>query len=223
MPLPTPYLKVIERALMEAVDSLSRSDSPKKRALLIEARRLHSAIGTWHAIPPEPETQAEMLARVKSLTATIGAASMPPPPPSMPTIPPPPPDTASLSEGASGYAHVHAETTIGPGITQVRPAAMQWRAFRNLAGVMMKPIRHDAEEELYSAIVRIDAGFEIPRRRHAGAEDMVVLEGSMMVGGTEMRAGDACHAEPGSVHEPLRTLGGCTFFVVGSMLDELLH
>jgi ChrR Cupin-like domain len=217
MPLPTPYLKVIERALMEAVDSLSRSDSPKKRALLIEARRLHSAIGTWHAIPPEPEIQAEMLARVKALTATVGAASMPPPPPdsqaSMPNIP----------SGPSGYAHLAAESTIAPGITQVRPGALEWRAFRNLAGVMMKPVHHAEGEELYSAIVRIDAGYEIPRRRHAGAEDMVILEGSMMVGGTELRVGDACHAEPGSVHEPLRTLSGCTFFVVGSMLDELLH
>jgi hypothetical protein len=37
-----------------------------------------------------------------------------------------------------------------------------------------------------------------------------------------MRSGDYCRAEPGSVHDGIRTAGGCVFIITAAAPDELL-
>lgn len=228
--LPAPYLKVIEAALAEAIERLSRAEAtPAQKSLLVEARRLRAAMATWHAIPPDAEIEQEMLARVKSLTAEVGASLVPPPletSPATANSKSTPPKVRSSSEPpriASGYTHVQPLSPISSGITRVRPATMEWEPYRHLAGVTMKPVHHVATEEAFCAILKMDAGAEIPRRRHAGPEDIFVIEGALTMGDIELRAGDACHSDAGTLHEPMRSAGGCTLFVVGSAFDELLH
>jgi hypothetical protein len=52
---------------------------------------------------------------------------------------------------------------------------------------------------------------------------MLLIEGNAMIGTFEMRPGEYCRAEAVSVHEPVRSEEGCTFFVSGSEHDEILE
>jgi hypothetical protein len=49
-----------------------------------------------------------------------------------------------------------------------------------------------------------------------------VLEGDVTISGVEMKPGDYCRAEPGSVHTGISSRGGCQFITIASERNELL-
>ena len=53
--------------------------APEAKALLIEARRMKSAVAAWKSIPPQPDTEREMVNKVLWLTTKVQAIPQAPP------------------------------------------------------------------------------------------------------------------------------------------------
>lgn len=107
------------------------------------------------------------------------------------------------------------------GVRIVRSAGLAWRPGRASA-VEVKVLHVDAERGYATKLVRMAPGAALIPHRHADLEESYILEGDLLVAGVEMRAGDYCRAESGSVHDDIRTRGGCVFIAVQSQRDEWL-
>jgi anti-sigma factor ChrR (cupin superfamily) len=112
--------------------------------------------------------------------------------------------------------------TIVEGVSVVRPDAADWQPHPLVGGVVVKLLFRDPESGRYTALIRISPGTSLPPRLHAGYEEMLVIAGTAVVGESEIRAAEYCRAEPGSTHPAIATATGCTLFVSGSELDEVL-
>jgi quercetin dioxygenase-like cupin family protein len=241
-PLPSSTQAVVERSLDETITRLRTGTSSEAKALLIEARRLRSVIDTWYAIPPPANVRRDMLAKVMELAASVGHT--------LPSISgvtrkrESPPSSAPISEplalSALGELDVSAEvptastrqptstwvrsrqTDVAPGVSVLRGDALPWRPFAMSSAVLAKVLRRDLVTGNYTALLRMPGGAELPAHRHDGPEEMYVIDGSLRIGDALVQAGDACHAEAGSVHPVIRTAGGCVLFLVASSRDQVL-
>lgn len=72
-----------------------------------------------------------------------------------------------------------------------------------------------------TALLRAAAGVRYPLHRHAGVEEIYMLEGDLVVGDESYGPGDYLRSLPNSVHAP-ETRGGCMFLVKTSLDDEIL-
>lgn len=54
-----------------------------------------------------------------------------------------------------------------------------------------------------SSVVRLTAGSRFPRHAHEGTEEVVVLSGTVRIGGVELPAGDYLFTSPGEEHDVL--------------------
>jgi anti-sigma factor ChrR (cupin superfamily) len=68
-------------------------------------------------------------------------------------------------------------------------------------------------------MVRMMAETHYPSHKHAGAEELYLLDGDLFVDDMTMRAGDYCRGETCSIHKEIATKNGC-LFVVTSSSDE---
>src|SRR5271155_3315337 len=91
-----------------------------------------------------------------------------------------------------------------------------------IKGIESKVLFRDAAKGMVTVLVRMAPGTSGPRHRHAEVEESYVLEGDVTISGVEMKAGDYCRAEPGSVHIGISTRGGCQFITIASERNELL-
>ena len=63
-----------------------------------------------------------------------------------------------------------------------------------------------------SSAVRLIKGSRFPRHAHEGTEEVVVLSGSVRIGGVELRAGDYLFTDPGEEHDVV-AISDATIFV----------
>src|SRR5215472_17709104 len=85
MPPVSATANVIDRALEETIAHLARGEqSPKARAILIEARRLRSLIASWGAIPPRATARREVYHTALNLFQKAGVPNPPVDPASFP-------------------------------------------------------------------------------------------------------------------------------------------
>jgi anti-sigma factor ChrR (cupin superfamily) len=91
-----------------------------------------------------------------------------------------------------------------------------------IKGIETKVLFRDAANGMVTVLVRMAPGTNGPRHRHAAVEESYVLEGDVTISGVEMKPGDYCRAEPGSVHTGISTRGGCQFITIASERNELL-
>ena len=66
--------------------------------------------------------------------------------------------------------------------------------------------------------VGANTGVRFPNHRHAGIEEIVVLEGDLVIDGELYSSGECIRSVPGSAHQP-ETCGGCLIFL-GTSLDN---
>ena len=52
-----------------------------------------------------------------------------------------------------------------------------------------------------SSLVRLADGSRFPRHAHHGSEEVVVLSGTVRIGGVELKPGDYLFTEPGEEHD----------------------
>jgi anti-sigma factor ChrR (cupin superfamily) len=107
------------------------------------------------------------------------------------------------------------------GVLIARPREMEWNA-GDLAGVFQKILFNDTVRGFTTATVRMMPGTRYPSHKHAGVEELYLLEGDLAVGKIKMQPGDYCRGEQGSIHDEIRTDKGCLFLVTSSHHDELL-
>lgn len=110
---------------------------------------------------------------------------------------------------------------VAEGINVVRPQATHWQPHPFAAGASLKLLYHNEKDGAYTALVRLAANAKFPARKHVEPEEMLMLNGSALVGSVEMHAGDYARALAGSSHPPIFTPSGCTFLISGSEHDEL--
>jgi quercetin dioxygenase-like cupin family protein len=139
------------------------------------------------------------------------------------STPPPPSSSSPAALQGSSIAPVGPkEQVLAPGITLYRPRLIDWRPFPQLEGVTIKVFHRELAGVVLHGLVRMVAGAAIPKHRHAGAEDILLVDGTLVMGDVTMRSGEYCHAEPGSVHARAVSPSGCTFLLIGSEKNEIL-
>lgn len=94
----------------------------------------------------------------------------------------------------------------------MKPAAdRDWQP-TDIAGVDRALFRHNGTGGR-SSVVRLAAGTRVPRHRHEGHEEVLVLEGSVSIDGVLMRTGDYLYTEPGEEHDVVAVDGPAVIFV----------
>ena len=63
-----------------------------------------------------------------------------------------------------------------------------------------------------SSVVRLTQGSRFPRHAHEGTEEVVVLSGTVRIGGVELGAGDYLFTSPGEEHDVV-AVSDATIFV----------
>jgi quercetin dioxygenase-like cupin family protein len=222
-----------EGALEETIALLSQGESSaRKRALLVEAKRLRSRIASWRAIPPPPATRREAFESAMQLLRKAGAEF---PPSEAPGAANPtstvtrvaapasslPPSSQPRHSSAPPSDPLPKREMLAPGISLIRPRSMVWRPFHYLEGVDIKVLQRE-ESGAFRALVRLAPGAEIPRHRHELAEDILMLEGTLVSEGVTIRAGELCHSEITTIHPVSSSPSGCTFLLIGSEKNEIL-
>jgi anti-sigma factor ChrR (cupin superfamily) len=85
-----------------------------------------------------------------------------------------------------------------------------WRASRH-PGVRFLTLRYDRESGAGAVLIEMAPGASYPRHRHTAGEDVLVLEGELIIGEHRLGPGEYLYAPPGSVHAP-RSDKGCLLF-----------
>ena len=108
------------------------------------------------------------------------------------------------------------------GLLISRTETTSWQAGR-APGCWAKTLFVEKETSIATSLIRMDPGTHFPRHRHAGAEEVFLLEGDLVVEGQKMKPGDYCRAETGSTHSESYTESGCVFLLKASQLDSSLN
>ncbi len=83
-----------------------------------------------------------------------------------------------------------------------------------LPGSRFKVLSAGPQQEYAMLMIELAAGAVYPEHDHLGAEEMYVLTGDLQSEGHSLGPGDFLHAEPGTHHHELRSIGGCTAIMV---------
>ncbi len=97
----------------------------------------------------------------------------------------------------------------------------QWQP-HPVAGVKVAQLYLDTEKKEMVALMQGEAGAYYPVHRHAGPEEIYMLEGDLIIYNTVLTAGDYIRSVPESQH-PHRTLGGCLCLVHVCYEDQFLE
>lgn len=89
-------------------------------------------------------------------------------------------------------------------------------------GICCKLLATDAEHGRVSMLVRLAPGIHYPPHRHAGIEELHLLDGELWIGERKLRPGDYNRGEPGALDTHVWSETGCTCVLVTSTSDEIL-
>jgi quercetin dioxygenase-like cupin family protein len=116
---------------------------------------------------------------------------------------------------------IAAETGTEP----VHPAPSQ-RVEREWAeakpGLSYKILAADTENRRVSMLVRLAPGTDYPPHRHAGVEELHLLDGELRVDDKRLLPGDYIRGEPGTVDHRVWSETGCTCVLLTSADDIIL-
>lgn len=73
-----------------------------------------------------------------------------------------------------------------------------------------------------SSVVRLAKGSRFPRHAHQGTEEVVVLQGTVQIGGVELDAGDYLFTTPGEEHD-VRAVTDAIIFVSSQKATPLVE
>lgn len=108
-----------------------------------------------------------------------------------------------------------------PVVPQVqRLAQIRWRSSR-VPGVSIARLRVDKHQREVVYLLHAEAGACLPAHRHARSEEILVLEGDLIIDQAVYGRGNLIRSQAGSQHSP-RTEAGCLAFVRASLDDQVL-
>jgi anti-sigma factor ChrR (cupin superfamily) len=88
-------------------------------------------------------------------------------------------------------------------------------------GLHYQVLALDRERARVSMLVRLDPGIAYPPHRHAGVEELHLLDGELWIENRLLRAGDYNCAEPGTADQRVWSETGCTCVLVTSLRDVI--
>jgi len=101
-----------------------------------------------------------------------------------------------------------------------RSTGRQWKA-TDYPGIDRSLFRNN-ETGGRSSVVRLARGSRFPRHRHEGTEEVVVLAGTVRIGGEELAAGDYLYTTPGEEHDVF-AVTDATIFVSSQRATPLVE
>ena len=193
-------------AAFQALDTLDESES---RALTEKLRA-------------SPEVQSERAA-LEAAVAAIGYTA--PPVPVAPDLknrlfqriaelPPTPAESVNLKPIVTSSTEKNTPSLI------VRSNDVKWKSY-GVPGVWLGKLYIDKQKREITCLMRLEPGRTFPLHRHAGSEEVFVLEGDLIVEGEICHQGDYIRSVPGSIHSSL-TQGGCLLLMKTSLDNEML-
>lgn len=101
-----------------------------------------------------------------------------------------------------------------------RTEANGWRPAK-FAGVRYRTLRYDRASGAGAVLIEMAPGTTYGRHRHTAGEDVLVIDGELVIGGRIYRGGDHLYSPPGSVHEPHSDTGCLLFAVFPGRIEHL--
>lgn len=102
---------------------------------------------------------------------------------------------------------------------------MEWQALKeaglDTAGIYVKALRYDENGRPPSILLKFEGGAQYPYHNHPGGEEIFVMEGSCIIEGAELQAGDYLYTPPGFKHS-VRSEKGCTLLLIIPAEVEIL-
>jgi anti-sigma factor ChrR (cupin superfamily) len=89
-------------------------------------------------------------------------------------------------------------------------------------GISCRLLATDTERQRVSMLVRLAPGTDYPPHRHAGVEELHLLDGELIVDDKTLQPGDYIRAEPGTVDRRVWSGTGCTCVLLTSFQDVIL-
>jgi anti-sigma factor ChrR (cupin superfamily) len=114
-----------------------------------------------------------------------------------------------------------AAETGGPSVSVTR----QWHEpeWADAApGISCKLLATDPDKERVSMLVRLAPGTDYPPHRHAGVEELHLLDGELLVDDKKLYPGDYLHSAPGTMDRRVWSETGCTCVLLTSLRDVIL-
>jgi quercetin dioxygenase-like cupin family protein len=102
-----------------------------------------------------------------------------------------------------------AASEIRPGVTLVRTSVVDWKVA--FPGVYCKELHRDTARRSRSILFRMEPKSRYPDHLHSFLEELFVLEGSAILTGRLLKAGDYCRSEPGTSDHDISTEEGVVF------------
>jgi anti-sigma factor ChrR (cupin superfamily) len=88
-------------------------------------------------------------------------------------------------------------------------------------GLTYKILAADRANDRISLLVRLAPGAEYPPHRHAGLEELYLLDGELWIDDTKLYPGEYNWAEGGSIDQRIWSEIGCTCVLLTSTRDVL--
>lgn len=199
----------LERALEAAIDRLGTIDpTVETKALLIEARRLRRIVANWQSLPASDAAREAMAQHIALLVQNATAAA--------PSLPPPSTSELLAESLLSGLS------LADPAVDIVSTQSLEWMPSATVPGVASKLLHWDADHGVFTAILQLAGGAELPPKRCATCSALYVLSGSLEVRAETLCAGCYCRFEPTGEEFGASTSTGCELLLIGSDRQELL-
>lgn len=107
------------------------------------------------------------------------------------------------------------------GLLISRSGEIPWEPV-GIPGITCKTLFVDSQRHYATLLVSMEPGTVYPPHRHNDIEEIYLLEGDFLSEGLNLRPGDYCRSEPGSIHGVAKTTSGALLLVFSSQRDELL-
>jgi anti-sigma factor ChrR (cupin superfamily) len=88
-------------------------------------------------------------------------------------------------------------------------------------GIWCKLLAIDAEKDRVSMLVRLEPGVAYPPHRHAGVEELYLLDGELTINGRTLYPGDYNRAAAETADQHVWSATGCTCVLITSTRDLL--
>lgn len=96
---------------------------------------------------------------------------------------------------------------------QVKAGNIGWQPHpEGIDGISITPLFVDQISRRFSGLVRCDVGAIYPAHRHIAGEEILILEGDLIVDGKSFTVGDYIYSTPNSLHSAIASNNGCIFF-----------
>ncbi len=107
-----------------------------------------------------------------------------------------------------------------PWLTLIQTIELRWEPYL-VEKIEIVNLHLDFAKREAICLLRAEPGMRYPPHRHAGAEEILMLEGDLIIDDITYGAGDYICSKAGSVHAPYSS-SGCKFLIRASFDDEFL-